>query len=380
MSDKSKGKSDKHVSRRQFIQNLSYSLLGAKIASDSKTPFSAVLNRTKPDEPVKMKYRVLGRTGLKLSEISLGGHYDGMGWRKKGSDKQSKRNEVFKNAIKLGVNFFDSNEVYESKTIGTALKDVDAQRSKIYLSADTNAYRNEENYLKKNKMFDEIFKEVNEHIEALQTSYIDLFRLTTWSNAFNKDGIRNAVEAFKILKKEGKARFFGISNHNPKTLFRIIDEIPEVNALFIPYSYITTRAEKVFPTAKKKGIGVICIKPFVKGSLFKLSDKDLAKMEGVMGDWVRESNAKRENLNAGTKQSLALANLKFILSNKNITTIIPGMETAEEVAENVRASHEGAITEQETGLLRGFWDNPDGEELVNKMCSGKYHFLRQWRS
>jgi aryl-alcohol dehydrogenase-like predicted oxidoreductase len=103
-------------------------------------------------------------------------------------------------------------------------------------------------------------------------------------------------------------------------------------------------------------------------------------MGGTIGEWLKESEKTQEELLKDTKQSLALVNLKFILDNENISTVIPGMETLDEVRENVRASYEGKITDSDLALLDGFWNNHQGESCINEMCSGKYHFLRQWRS
>jgi len=379
MSRKGNNKAFSNISRRQFIKNFSCSIAGAQIAAGNLDSFSKVFEKPDNEDYGKMKYRTLGRTGLKISEISLGGHYNGIGWREKNSKSQKRRNEVIGEAAKLGINFLDSNEVTESKTIGTALYTLGIERERVYLSGDTNAYKDEENYNNRTKMMDEIFKEVDEHLEKLKTSYMDIFRLTTVSLPYNREGVKNGVEAFKVLKKEGKARFFGISNHNPKDLYQMIDEIPELDVLFIPYSYVTTRAEKAMALAKKKNIGVIAIKPFVQGSFFKLTTIDFSTLKDEVQEWLNESGKTTEGLMENAKLSLALANLKYLLNNKDITTVIPGMETAEEVRENVRASYEGKITEKEIGLLQDFWNSPQGETFINEMCSGKYHFLRQWK-
>ena len=103
-------------------------------------------------------------------------------------------------------------------------------------------------------------------------------------------------------------------------------------------------------------------------------------MDGAIGEMLNGSGKTQEELLKDTKQSLALVNLKFILDNENISTVIPGMETLDEVRENVRASYEGKITDSDMALLEGFWNNHQGESYINEMCSGKYHFLRQWRS
>ena len=80
------------IDRRHFIRNLSISFAGAVTATGY--PASNVFGKAVTGEAGKMKYRTLGRTGLKVSEVALGGHYTGMGWQEKGSKRQSLRNEV----------------------------------------------------------------------------------------------------------------------------------------------------------------------------------------------------------------------------------------------------------------------------------------------
>lgn len=374
MSYKEQNKAGCGINRRRFIKNVSYSLAGVGLACSRIHENDDMVNSE------KMKYRILGRTGIKISEIALGGHFNGLGWKEKGSDRQELRNEVFAEAYKSGINFFDTNEVYESEKIGIALEVNKIKRDKIFLSADTNAYDG----VDKNKSAEEItadaIEEVDRHLAALKTSYVDFFRLTTWGNEFNEMGIRAGVDAFKILKKDGKARYFAISNHNPEDLLKMINGIPELDILYIPYSYMTRKAEEVFPIAKKKGIGIICIKPFVHGSLFRLKEDDKSEMSSNLKKILEGSDSNPEELKEGTAQTLASANLKFILSNKNISTVIPGMETKDEVRENVSVVFGGKIKDAEMGILQNFWNNQQGESYINEMCSGQYHFLNQWRS
>jgi len=373
-----KKKNSREINRRHFIRNLSISITAA--VTTTGHAFSNVFKKAGTEEVMKMKYRTLGRTGLNVSEVALGGHFTGMGWKEKGSKRQSLRNEVIGEAYKLGMNFFDTNDVSESEKIGIALEANGIERDKILLSADTNAYDGVGENKSAKEIISDTIEEVDRHLEALKTSYVDIFRYTTWSNEYNEMGLQAGVEAFKILKKDGKARFFAISNHNPKDLFRMIDEIPELDILYIPYSYIMRKAEEVLPAAKKRGVGVICIKPFVRGTLFNIDNVDLSEVGGIVGEWLKESEKTQEEIMKDTKQSLALVNLKFILDNDNIATVIPGMETLDEVRENVRASYEGKITDSDMALLDGFWNNHQGESCINNMCSGQYHFLRQWRS
>ena len=154
-----KNKNFGKINRRHFIRNLSISCAGAVTANGYSS--SRVLHNAGTEEAVRMKYRTLGRTGLKVSEVALGGHFTGMGWKEKGSKRQSLRNEVIGEAYKLGMNFFDTNEVSESEKIGIALEANGIERDKILLSADTNAYDG----VGKNKSAKEIIGDTIEEVD-----------------------------------------------------------------------------------------------------------------------------------------------------------------------------------------------------------------------
>lgn len=369
MSEKNNSKN--LINRRMFLKRTSLNIAGAGLFLKSDLLTKIVREKDAP----KMKYRVLGRTGVKLSEISLGGHYNGPDWKKKGSGNQSRRNAIVKEAYKSGINFLDLNYDYEREQFGVALKAAGISRDKIYISTDVNSSWETAKETKEN-----VIKQFNEQLKMLKIDYADQFRFTTIANPYNNAQLDGSIEAFEILKKQGKVRFLAYSNHYPENLLRAMDEYKEFDAIYVPYNYtIQGAAKEVFPKAKEKNIGVIVIKPFSKGIFFRIKEIDTLHINEDLRKRMKASGKNPKDVISKDCKSLAAANLRFILQNKNVTTIVPGMESIEEVQENVSASTGGKLTDEDVGLLRRYWYSRGGKELTSNLFSGKYKFLHHWK-
>ncbi len=277
-----------------------------------------------------MKYRPLGRTGLMLSEIGLGAHYHAPGWEKKGAKLPGRRKEIVAKALELGVNFFDNCIDEERETLGAALE---PYRGRVFTMADVNALVG-----RRQGTAEDFRAEFLHNLQVLRMDSVDLYR---FNNNNQKDEItfkltEEAYRAFERLRGEGKTRHFAVSGHDPVQMLKCIQRYGFIEAFYLPFNYVTQgAAAELFPAAKQKGVGVIVIKPFMFGAFFKLpaGDPTLAGM-------VRRRN-----------ESLAQANLRFILANDAVTTVIPGMQTVEEVTANVGALEKGAPERADLELL-----------------------------
>jgi aryl-alcohol dehydrogenase-like predicted oxidoreductase len=149
--------------------------------------------------PDTVSYRVLGKTGLKVSCVGSG----------VGIEPDP---EVISRAVDLGINYFDTARGYgngKSEMItGSALK---GKRDKVILATKTDG-----------RTRADIFKDMDESLKALGTDYVDVYHLHSRDTP---DTITDeAVEACEILKKQGKARFIGVSTHD---LHAVADTILE---------------------------------------------------------------------------------------------------------------------------------------------------------
>ncbi len=331
--------------RREFLRRVAARAAGLGAAFGGARSGQA-------DDGWKMQYRRLGRTELMVSEVSLGGHYDGPEHEQKNAKAQATRNAVVDRAIELGINFFDTNYDYERGQLGIALE---GKRERVYLASDVN----NDKELDREGTRQNVLRQINEHLAMLRTDHVDLFRFMAGSKLPTDEQFEGAMAAFKQVKAEGKARFFAMSHHEPDGWMSLLQKRDDIDVCYVPFSYITPKAaEKLIPLAKERDVGVICIKPFAKGTLFRIPADD-EKLQGLRRD---------------RGESLARANLKWILATEGVSTVIPGMELPEEVADNVRASGSSGLSAGERAALQA------SAEHAVRALPDEYRWLTTWRA
>lgn len=159
-----------------------------------------------------MKYAKLGNTGLDVSRICLGSMSfgDPKNWVHKWVLEEAESRPLIKRALDLGINFFDTANVYSlgrsEEILGKALKDY-ANRNEIVLATKVHQ-----------KMFDgpngqglsrkAIMSQIDQSLERLQTDYVDLYIIHRWDY---DTPIEETMEALHDVVKSGKARYIGAS-------------------------------------------------------------------------------------------------------------------------------------------------------------------------
>jgi aryl-alcohol dehydrogenase-like predicted oxidoreductase len=350
-------KNNDTISRRRFAKDLSLAAVGTAGLLSSGLSIAAAA------APAGPKKRPLGRTGMMVSEISLGGHIDGPEAAKKNATAQDVRTSVIKRAYELGINYFDMNNTpVEHQTMGVALETLGI-RDKIYLvEACKNLYKTREETTSK------ILEQVPNNLKILRTSYADVLRFTSTTPTYDPDLIRGFVDAGQELKRQGKVRHLALASHRPEYLKHVLNDFPEIEVIYTPYNFLVRKAaEEAFPMAKAKGVGVVCIKPFLKATMFGLK----GGLQQEVAQAAIDGGHKIEELPRPQGQSVALANLRWILSNPDITCAVPGMELPSEVEENVSASA-GPLTTADLRLLQ--------KHVVFTLPGPDYAWLHEWRT
>jgi aryl-alcohol dehydrogenase-like predicted oxidoreductase len=155
--------------------------------------------------------------------------------------------------------------------------------------------------------------------------YTDLWRITCHEpggkHSFNTSC--ELVAALEKAKKQGKARFIGISSHDRRWLKMMIEYFPQLEVILFPYTARSKVAPKdsLFDAVKKCDIGVFGIKPFASNSLFKGSSAP-------------------DDPNAAEDDRRARLAIRYILCNPAITAPIPGLVSTHQVDNMARAVKE----------------------------------------
>lgn len=231
-----------------------------------------------------MEYRILGKTGLKISRLGFGGipiqKIDAEGTR-----------VLINKLIEADVNFIDTARGYtvSEEYLGYALEGV---RDKFVLATKSMARTKEA-----------MAKDIDISLKNLKTDYIDLYQVHNPS-AKDLDTVTSeggALEALFEAREAGKIGHIGITLHSIE-LFEKALELDWVETVMFPYNIVETQGEELIARCAQKNIGFICMKPLAGGAI---DDAHLA--------------------------------MRFIVSNPAVSVIIPGMADVCEIEQNAAA-------------------------------------------
>ena len=244
-----------------------------------------------------MEYRELGRTGLSISRVGLGGIPI------QGSDAKGVR-EVIEAMLAAGMNYIDTARGYtvSEELLGLALEGV---RDRFILATKSMARTREA-----------MAEDIEKSLKNLRTDHIDLYQVHNPSKAdlakVTAEG--GALEALLKAKAAGKIGHIGITLHSADLFTEALD-LPWVETVMFPYNIVETQGEAQMAECAARGIGFIAMKPLAGGAI----------------------------------EDAALA-LRFVLQNPAVTVVIPGMANAREVRENAEAAELAAPLDEE-GLM-----------------------------
>jgi len=210
-----------------------------------------------------MKYRVLGRTGFKVSELGLGGHEYARflnpvhypGERKPEEEvspeelsaSQAQRNELIEKAIDAGVNYFDTGLVEEAQSLGLALKTL-GRRKDVHIAAETLWPVRRMKDIPKSKWRDAVSEWVGRRLRVLQTDHIDVFNVHTPEDNYSPERFEVVIEGLKEIKDEGTIMAIGAASHELRFLAELIRKYDCFDSIMIPYNFHRQEAREVlFP-------------------------------------------------------------------------------------------------------------------------------------
>ncbi|HIY09983.1 MAG TPA: aldo/keto reductase [Candidatus Anaerofilum excrementigallinarum] len=242
-----------------------------------------------------MEYRILGKTGLRVSRIGFGGipiqRIDAEGTR-----------ALMQALVEKGVNYIDTARGYtvSEEYLGYGLEGI---RDKFVLATKSMS-RDKES----------MARDIEISLANLRTDYIDLYqlhnpKLEELDVIFSENG---AIQALRQAKAEGKIGHIGITAHSAAVFEKAL-EYDEIETVMFPYNIVESQGEELIARCREKNVGFICMKPLAGGAI---EDGRLA--------------------------------LRYILANDNVTVAIPGMAEVKELEQNLAAAEDtSSLTEEE---------------------------------
>jgi aryl-alcohol dehydrogenase-like predicted oxidoreductase len=296
-----------------------------------------------------MQYRMLGKTGLRVSVVGLGtmvhaGHFGPM--------KDEESLEAIDTALDLGVNFIDTSDAYgagySETLLGKALK---GRRDKVILATKGGNVIVGPNRGKRNFAADYIGRVMEDSLKRLQTDYIDLYQLHNPDLEVIRDG--DVWQLLERCKKEGKIRHYGVSINKMEEGIAAVHG-GRSDTIQIEYNLLDQEpAQEVFPVAQKANVGVIVRVPLRRGLLTgKLALEDQKRFQG---EDVRARNFAGEIFKRELEKVERLA-IAFCLAHPAATVVIPGGRNGQQVRENAAAA-DLKLSSDEVARVAELWRN-----------------------
>jgi voltage-dependent potassium channel beta subunit len=298
-----------------------------------------------------MNYRRLGRSGVRVSEISLGG------WLTHGRTLDDSATEnLVRLAFDRGINFFDTADVYHNGAAETALGKAihGIRRDDLFLA--TKCYfpmtdlPNDQGLSRKH-----IFESVHHSLKRLGTDYVDLFQFHRFDAYCPMD---ESVRAIDDLVRQGKVLYWGVSEWSGDQI-RLAHHIAREFNCHFPvsnqpsYSLLNRKIDQhVIPTSQELGVGQVVFSPLAQGVLtgkYKPGEAppagsraaDPTSNQFITGMLTDETLSRVQTLGKwaeGKGLTLVQVALGWCLRQPNVSSVIIGATSAAQLEANIAAS------------------------------------------
>ena len=292
-----------------------------------------------------MQKRTLGRTGLEVSVLGMGGLFVSQ----VGSPERADSIATIRRALELGINYIDTAPTYadSEETIGEALAGV---TQPYYLS--TKLGGRPQPFEPQNR--DHLRRSFEESLRLLGRDTVDILMIHEpdrpgqydwWADYDNFHG--PVSEFLEELKAEGLIRFTGLGGTTAYELPHIIATGRyDVVLTAFNYSLLWREAEiAVLPEAKRQNVGIVIGSPLQQGALARRYDDEVERGARWLSPPRREQYRRLYALLDEIEMELAELCLRWVISNPDISTVLMGARSVEEVEANVRAVEAGPLPE-----------------------------------
>jgi aryl-alcohol dehydrogenase-like predicted oxidoreductase len=323
-----------------------------------------------------MQYRELGRTGWKVSTISFGAWAIGSAWGNVDDDESA---GALRRAVELGVNFFDTADVYGDGHSERLLAQLKRERKEDIIIA-TKAGRRLNPHIASGYNRENLTSFIERSLKNLETDCLDLVQLHCPPTE-----VFYMPETFGVmddLVKQGKIRYYGVSVEKVEEALKAI-EYPGVQTVQIIYNIFRQRpADVFFPRAQQLKVGILARLPLSSGML---SGK-LTRSSTFAADDHRQFNRHGESFDRGETfsgvdynlgldvveglrplvpggWSMAEFALRWILMADAVTCAIPGARRPSQAESNCRAADLPPIDAATMAKVRDLYEHRIREQV-----------------
>jgi len=299
-----------HSSRRDFLA------AGLALPVAATVPAASSVNSSRAAES-ELRYRTLGRTGLKVSTVGYGCMIT--------SDPS-----VITRAADLGINFFDTSRRYQQgnneRMVGAALK---GKRNHVILSSKTDGSTKEE-----------ALAELETSLKELGTDHLDIWHLHSKNSP--ESITDELVDALETAKKQGKTRFVGVSTHRLAAIAAAVVKGGKLDVIQATYNFtVDADMAAAVESLHQAGVGLVAMK--------------------VMAGGTRGRKTRPEMQRPGA----LTAALKWVLKNPSIGTTVPSMTDMDQLDQNFKAMTE-TFSDADQKILTAWLD--EIRPLYCRMC------------
>lgn len=287
-----------------------------------------------------MRKRILGQTGITVSEIGLGAWP--LGGAHYGHVETNEATKIVEQYISHGGNFIDTARVYgqSEEVIGSVIKNI-TNREDLIIATKTTAGETDET-------IPQIRKDLEQSLRNLKSDYVDLFYLHHPPETI--DGMQRAIDEMETLKREGKIHSIGASikgldvTDQTEALCTMYIGSGRVDVIQVVYSILRQRLQKTLIAAHDNGIGVVArttlesgflTGKYLPGHIFPKDDHRSRYDQGRIDDILSNIQILQKMVVKPPFESLTQIALKFALQEKSISSILVGAKTPASLEHNI---------------------------------------------
>jgi aryl-alcohol dehydrogenase-like predicted oxidoreductase len=316
-----------------------------------------------------MQYRELGRTGLNISTVSFGAWAIGGTW---GNVRDDESLAALHRALDLGVNFFDTADVYGDGRSEQLLARLRRERSEPFYVA-TKAGRGLDPHVASGYTRENLTAFVERSLKNLEVEALDLLQLHCPPTQVYY--MPDVFEALDGLVQAGKLRYYGVSVEKVEEALKAI-EYPNLQSVQIIFNIFRQRPiDLFFQEAQRRRVGILARLPLSSGMLTgKMTPastfgEDDHRGYNRRGEWFdRGETFSGLNYESGlqaveelrplvpAEATMAQLALRWILMWEAVTCAIPGAKRPSQVEENVRAADLPPLSEGAMGNIRSIYE------------------------